>query len=122
MLTADEVTRADRFHFDRHRRRFIVRRGVLRLLLAEYLERQPEELRFEEGEKGKPFVKVFDKQGKFVAVVADIIMLTGSADGGGGISAPPVFDIATDNQGRVLVLDPKRQTVRIFEWKTEETP
>ncbi len=56
LLTPEEVARADRFHFDRHRRRFIVRRGVLRLLLAEYLGREPEALRFEEGEKGKPFV------------------------------------------------------------------
>lgn len=56
LLTPDEIARADRFHFDRHRRRFIVRRGVLRRLLAYYLDRRPEELRFEEGEKGKPFV------------------------------------------------------------------
>ncbi len=56
LLTADETARADRFHFDRHRRRFIVRRGVLRLLLARYLGREPPALRFEEGEKGKPYV------------------------------------------------------------------
>ena len=56
LLTVEECARADRFHFDRHRRRFIVRRGVLRLLLATYLDQEPEALRFEEGEKGKPFV------------------------------------------------------------------
>ncbi len=56
LLTATEIARADRFRFDRHRRRFIVRRGGLRLLLAEYLGRAPARLRFEEGEKGKPFV------------------------------------------------------------------
>ena len=56
LLTPEEVARADRFHFDRHRRRFIVRRGVLRLLVAKYLERNPREVRFGEGEKGKPFV------------------------------------------------------------------
>ncbi len=62
LLTAAEIARADRFHFDRHRRRFIVRRGVLRRLLAEYLGRQPEELRFEEGDKGKPFVPQADTE------------------------------------------------------------
>ncbi len=56
LLTGAEVERANRFHFDRHRRRFIVRRGVLRLLMARYLELRPEALRFGEGEKGKPFV------------------------------------------------------------------
>lgn len=56
LLTAEEVARADRFRFDRHRRRFIVRRGVLRLLSAAYLGRDPAAVRFEEGDKGKPFV------------------------------------------------------------------
>ena len=56
LLTHEEVARAERFHFERHRRRFIVRRGTLRLLAAAYLGRDPAELRFEEGEKGKPFV------------------------------------------------------------------
>ena len=56
LLTVEERARADRFHFDRHRRRFIVRRGVLRLLSAAYLDDDPTRVRFAEGEKGKPFV------------------------------------------------------------------
>jgi 4'-phosphopantetheinyl transferase len=56
LLTREEAARADRFHFDRHRRRFIVRRGVLRLLLAAYLGDDPARVRFGEGEKGKPYV------------------------------------------------------------------
>lgn len=55
LLTVEEKARADRFHFDRHRRRFIVRRGVLRLLLAGYLADDPAQVRLAEGEKGKPF-------------------------------------------------------------------
>jgi len=38
-LAADERSRADRFHFDRDRRRFIVGRGVLRSILGGYLTR-----------------------------------------------------------------------------------
>ncbi len=56
LLTVEEAARADRFRFDRHRRRFIVRRGVLRLLLAGYLGQDPARVRLEEGDKGKPFV------------------------------------------------------------------
>ncbi len=56
LLTADEIARAERFHFERHRRRFVVRRGTLRLLAAAYLDGDPAALAFEEGEKGKPFV------------------------------------------------------------------
>jgi len=56
LLTGREIERAERFHFDRHRRRFIVRRGALRLLAGGYLDRDPTGLRFAEGDKGKPFV------------------------------------------------------------------
>ena len=56
LLTPDEVERAGRFKFDRHRRRFIVRRAALRILASGYLQRDPAGLRFGEGEKGKPYV------------------------------------------------------------------
>jgi 4'-phosphopantetheinyl transferase len=53
-LDADEQTRASRFHFDTHRRRFVVARGVLRSLLGRYLEVRPEDVRFAYGPYGKP--------------------------------------------------------------------
>lgn len=54
LLSADEVARADRFHFERHRRRFTVGRAALRILLGAYLARDPAEISFVYGEKGKP--------------------------------------------------------------------
>jgi 4'-phosphopantetheinyl transferase len=53
-LDTDEQTRASRFHFEKHRRRFIVARGFLRSLLGRYLEVKPEEVRFAYGPYGKP--------------------------------------------------------------------
>jgi 4'-phosphopantetheinyl transferase len=53
-LGADELERAGRFHFEKHRRHFIVARGFLRAVVARYLESQPEALRFEYGAFGKP--------------------------------------------------------------------
>jgi 4'-phosphopantetheinyl transferase len=53
-LNEDESARADRFHFERHRRRFVLARGFLRALLARYLEIGPEEVRFVYGPYGKP--------------------------------------------------------------------
>ncbi len=53
-LAEDERGRAARYHFDRHRRRFIVSQGVLRALLGRYLERHPAGIVFEYGPKGKP--------------------------------------------------------------------
>lgn len=54
LLAADELERAYRFRFERHRRRFIVGRGVLRRLLGAYLDADPAELTFRYGDKGKP--------------------------------------------------------------------
>ena len=53
-LDDDERARASRFHFEKHRRNFVVARGVLRFLLGRYLGTRPEEVRFEYGAQGKP--------------------------------------------------------------------
>lgn len=53
-LSADENERAARFRFDRDRDRFITARGTLRMLLARYLRKQPDDLKFLLGSEGKP--------------------------------------------------------------------
>ena len=53
-LEPDELERASRFHFEKHRRHFIVARGFLRSVVARYLKTQPEALRFVYGAYGKP--------------------------------------------------------------------
>lgn len=53
-LAADEIARADRFHFQRDRERFIIARGVLRAILGCYLRREPSQLRFCYNSHGKP--------------------------------------------------------------------
>ncbi len=54
LLSEDEQGRAARFHFDRHRRRFIVRRGALRVLLGRYANSPAGSLRFLYAPRGKP--------------------------------------------------------------------
>lgn len=53
-LAEDERARANRFHFDKHRRHFVAGRGFLRALLARYLNTTPEEVQFAYGPYGKP--------------------------------------------------------------------
>ena len=58
-LSVDEKTRADRFRFEHDRWRFIVGRGVLRVLLAHYLSVGPDRIQFCYHPNGKPFVANF---------------------------------------------------------------
>jgi 4'-phosphopantetheinyl transferase len=53
-LAPDERARADRFHFDHDRARFIVMRGALRSILGGYLGAEPSQLQFVHGSHGKP--------------------------------------------------------------------
>ncbi len=53
-LEDDEIRRADRFHFEKDRRAFVVSRGFLRQVLGRYLATKPEALRFSYGPYGKP--------------------------------------------------------------------
>jgi len=53
-LSPDEEERAARYHFDRHRRRFIACRGQVRRILGGYLNARAAELRFTYSPRGKP--------------------------------------------------------------------
>lgn len=54
LIDAEERARAERFRFERDRRRFIVRRGWLRTLLGRHVGKAPERLVFTFGAYGKP--------------------------------------------------------------------
>jgi 4'-phosphopantetheinyl transferase len=56
LLSAEELTRADRFHFERDRNHFIVGRAVLRLLLAQYVALSPEQIALGYRDRGKPYL------------------------------------------------------------------
>ena len=60
VLSEDERARADRFAFDRDRRRFIIARAHLRHLLAARLETAPEAIQFSYGARGKPSLRASD--------------------------------------------------------------
>jgi 4'-phosphopantetheinyl transferase len=56
ILSDDERLRAERFHFDRDRRRFIVSQGTLRLIIGDYIDKEPSRLQFYSGHRGKPYL------------------------------------------------------------------
>jgi 4'-phosphopantetheinyl transferase len=78
MLDGEERARAQRFAFDRDRRRFIVRHGWLRELLARRLSVSPAAIRFMHNPFGKPLLRgesvrfnLSHSEGKALCVAAD---------------------------------------------------
>ena len=63
ILAHDERARAARFRFDRDRDRFIAGRGLLRTVLASYVEGDPGRLAFDYGPNGKPCLSECDRSG-----------------------------------------------------------
>ena len=59
-------------------------------------------------EKGRHRIKVYSSGGVFLGLVAGTKQLGEGARG---------MDVATDGEGRVLVLDPRDRSVRVFEAK-----
>ena len=53
-LTADELSRAERFCFQKDRQHFVVTRGLLREIVSRYLDVEPGQVRFRYSDYGKP--------------------------------------------------------------------
>ncbi len=56
ILTPEECRRAERYHFERDQKRFIIGRGMLRTILGAYLSLAPEKVPIQYTDKGKPFL------------------------------------------------------------------
>jgi 4'-phosphopantetheinyl transferase len=61
LLAPDENARVERFYFEKDRQRYIIGRGLLRKLLAGYLELEPTQIQFSYGPCGKPELRTKDQ-------------------------------------------------------------
>jgi 4'-phosphopantetheinyl transferase len=64
-LNTEEQARAQRFHFERHRRRFTVGRAVLRWIVGYYLKIAADEVQFDYSSHGKPALAAVHHQDTF---------------------------------------------------------
>ncbi|ABX05767.1 MAG TPA: hypothetical protein DEF47_05840 [Herpetosiphon sp.] len=60
VLNVEEQARALRFHFEHDQVRYTICRGAMRLILAEYLGRDPSSLEFSQNNYGKPLLADVD--------------------------------------------------------------
>jgi 4'-phosphopantetheinyl transferase len=58
LLSQDELSRAEKFHLMEHRKRWEMTRGILRRLLASYVDTHAREIAFQYGAQGKPELKI----------------------------------------------------------------
>ena len=75
LLSNDEQIKADRYLFEKHRRRYILCRATLRNLLGSYLDRAPDTFRFAYNSHGKPFIANDDSGLRFNISHSGEIML-----------------------------------------------
>lgn len=75
LLSNDEQIKADRYLFEKHRRRYILCRATLRNLLGSYLDRAPDTFRFAYNSHGKPFIANDDSGLRFNVSHCGEIML-----------------------------------------------
>ncbi len=66
LLTASERERASKFRFEKHRRRFVVGRGMLRTVLAHYLACEAVDIIFSYNDYGKPSVRMMGEKAEGV--------------------------------------------------------
>jgi 4'-phosphopantetheinyl transferase len=77
LLSEDERTKAERFHFARHQRRYILSRAALRILLGRYLACPPRDIDFNYNSHGKPRLAGLHQRIKFnVSHTNDIMLAT----------------------------------------------
>jgi len=55
-LSKEEIERANRFYFEKDRRQFMLRRGILKQIISKYLAIDPQNLPFEYNRFGKPYL------------------------------------------------------------------
>lgn len=89
LLGEEEKAKAGRFHFPKDRDRYILGRGLLRLLLGHYLQRDPPSLQFVYSAKGKPFLK--DEAVQFnISHSGDMVLLGMSRDRAIGVDVEQI--------------------------------
>ncbi len=54
LLNGDEIQRANKFHFEKDRNRYVITRGQLRFLLGKYLKQHADSFDFKYNKYGKP--------------------------------------------------------------------
>jgi 4'-phosphopantetheinyl transferase len=108
-LDEEERQRAARFRFQRDGDRFLASRGLLRNILASYLNTPPGDIHFGYASQGKPFLPDHSDLHFNLAHAADVLVVAVAAGRELGVDVEQVFSEAVMNDVSGAVLsDPER--------------
>jgi 4'-phosphopantetheinyl transferase len=123
-LSADERERASRFRFTRDRVRFIGARGLLREILALYLNASPGRLSFDYGAHGKPFLAGEHSNLRFNVSHSFDAMLLAIAhmrEVGVDVEGMGNIGLAMDELGDTVLSEPEKQALTRFRGEDRRT-
>jgi 4'-phosphopantetheinyl transferase len=136
VISADELTRSEKFLFPDLRKGFIAGRALLRLILANYCNCEPEDLRFTYGGSQKPGIESNGRLSQTVAFnlshSADAIQIAIAAEGSVGIDVEHLgrkpdlgallAECLTDDEERSVsrMDEPQRQRAFLRYWVHKE--
>jgi len=104
-----ELARADRFHFERDRWRFIAGRGLLRQILASYLDLAPNAVRFGYTGNGKPYLLPHSELHFNVSHSAETLVVAVARDRQLGVDVEVLpLDAADDGVAKLVFCAPER--------------
>lgn len=109
-LDRDELARAGRFRFERDRARFMAGRGLLRRILARYLDTSPRSVRFGYSRRGKPFLLPRCGLNFNLSHAGDRLVVAVSRDRRLGVDVEPLPLSATVDSVAGLVFSPAELT------------
>ena len=124
-LSADERVRASRFRFARDRDRFVCVRGLLREILAPYLNASPGRLSFGYGAHGKPFLIGEEHSAlRFNVSHSSDAMLLAVAhlrEVGVDVEVMRNIGLVIDEIGKTVLSEPEKQALARFDDEDKRT-
>lgn len=133
MLSREERLRAERFHFEADRRRFVIARTLRRVLVSGYLGCDPDAVTFADGLRGKPAVAAPHTDLRFnVSHSGDLVLFAISLGREVGVDVELVREdvpfamlaehyFAPEEASQIVGLDGPEKARRFYEvWTTTE--
>jgi 4'-phosphopantetheinyl transferase len=112
-LDKEEQGRAVRLHFQRDRGRFLASRGILRHILARYLDTAPERIHLGYAPEGKPFLLEHRDLHFNISHAADVLVVGVARDRPLGVDVERVpWDDVVESVSRVAFSAPERRALQ----------